>query len=101
MTTSTAHGAPTLADVAGTIVLSAPQMGGAMLDAWLALAFPRIGRGDRTAAGPELTALSSRGLKLNPLLKDVREVSASLIAVKPQLRRWWCRRSRLCSHPTP
>jgi len=41
MTTSTAHGAPTLADFAGTIVLvGAGKMGGAMLDAWLALGLP-------------------------------------------------------------
>src|SRR5436189_274954 len=44
MTTPTAHGARTLADLAGTIVLvGAGKMGGAMLDAWL-------GRGITVAA---------------------------------------------------
>jgi pyrroline-5-carboxylate reductase len=87
MTTSTAHGAPTLADVAGTIVLvGAGKMGGAMLDAWLALGLPPASVVViEPQPAPELTALSSRGLKLNPLLKDVREVSAIVIAVKPQV----------------
>jgi pyrroline-5-carboxylate reductase len=87
MTTSTAHGAPTLADLAGTIVLvGAGKMGGAMLDAWLALGLPPASVVViEPQPAPELTALSSRGLKLNPLLKDVREVSAIVIAVKPQV----------------
>jgi len=86
MTTS-AHGAPTLADFAGTIVLvGAGKMGGAMLDAWLALGLPPASVAViEPQAGPGLTALSSRGLMLNPLLKDVREVSAIVIAVKPQV----------------
>ena len=87
MTTSTPHGAPTLADFAGTIVLvGAGKMGGAMLDAWLALGLPPASVVViEPQPAPELTALSSRGLKLNPLLKDVREVSAIVIAVKPQV----------------
>jgi len=87
MTTSTAQGAPTLADFAGTIVLvGAGKMGGAMLDAWLALGLPPASVVViEPQPAPELTALSSRGLKLNPLLKDVREVSAIVIAVKPQV----------------
>ena len=87
MTTSTAHGAPTLADFAGTIVLvGAGKMGGAMLDAWLALGLPPASVVViEPQPAPELTALSSRGLKLNPLLKDVREVAAIVLAVKPQV----------------
>jgi pyrroline-5-carboxylate reductase len=87
MTTPTAHGAPTLADFAGTIVLvGAGKMGGAMLDAWLALGLPPASVAViEPQPAPELTALSSRGLMLNPLLKDVREVSAIVIAVKPQV----------------
>ena len=87
MTTPTAHLAPTLADFAGTIVLvGAGKMGGAMLDAWLALGLPPASVVViEPQPAPELTALSSRGLKLNPLLKDVREVSAIVIAVKPQV----------------
>jgi pyrroline-5-carboxylate reductase len=87
MTTSTAHGAPTLANFSGTIVLvGAGKMGGAMLDAWLALGLPPASVVViEPQPAPELSALSSRGLKLNPLLKDVREVSTIVIAVKPQV----------------
>jgi len=87
MTTPTAHEAPTLADVAGTIVLvGAGKMGSAMLDGWLALGLsPASVVVIEPQPTPELTALTSRGLKLNPLLKDVRDVSAIVIAVKPQV----------------
>jgi pyrroline-5-carboxylate reductase len=87
MTTPTAHGAPALADFAGTIVLvGAGKMGSAMLDAWLALGLsPASVVVIEPQPAPELTMLSSRGLKLNPLLKDVRETSAIVIAVKPQV----------------
>jgi pyrroline-5-carboxylate reductase len=61
-------------------------MGGAMLDAWLALGLPPASVAViEPQPAPGLTALSSRGLMLNPLLKDVREVSAIVIAVKPQV----------------
>ena len=87
MTTATAHEARTLADFAGTIVLvGAGKMGGAMLDAWLALG---LSPGSVVVIEPQpssdLIAFTSRGLRLNPLLKDVREVSAIVIAVKPQV----------------
>jgi pyrroline-5-carboxylate reductase len=66
--------------------VGAGKMGGAMLDAWLALGLPPASVVViEPQPAPELTALSSRGLKLNPLLKDVREVSAIVIAVKPQV----------------
>ena len=60
MTTPTAHGAPTLADFAGTIVLvGAGKMGGAMLDAWLALGLPPASVVViEPQPAPELTALS-------------------------------------------
>src|SRR5690242_17456931 len=87
MTTPTAHAEHSLAELAGTVVLvGAGKMGGAMLDAWLAL-------GLSTASvvviepqpTPELTALALNGLILNPPLKDVRKVSAIVIAIKPQV----------------
>ena len=87
MTTPTAHEKPTLADFAGTIVLvGAGKMGSAMLDGWLALGLsPASVVVIEPQPTPELTALTSRGLKLNPLMKDVRDVSAIVIAVKPQV----------------
>jgi pyrroline-5-carboxylate reductase len=87
MTTPTAHDASTLADFAGTIVLvGVGKMGGAMLDGWLALGLsPATVVVIEPQPTSELTALTSRGLKVNPLPKDVREASAIVIAVKPQL----------------
>src|SRR5690242_14475658 len=87
MTTPTAQGGATLDNFAGTIVLvGAGKMGSAMLDGWLALGL--------SAASvvviepqptPEIAAFTSRGLKLNVPLKDVRDTSAIVIAVKPQV----------------
>jgi pyrroline-5-carboxylate reductase len=87
MTTPTAPGARTVADFTGTIVLvGAGKMGGAMLDGWLALGLPPASVvAIEPQPTPELTALASRGLKLNPPLKDVRGASAIVIAVKPQV----------------
>jgi pyrroline-5-carboxylate reductase len=87
MTTPTAPEARSLADLAGTIVLvGAGKMGGAMLDAWLGLG---LSPASVVVVEPqptrELNALAERGLILNPPLKDVREVSAIVIAVKPQV----------------
>jgi len=87
MTTPTAPAARALAELAGTIVLvGAGKMGGAMLDGWLALGLsPASVVTIEPQPAPELTALTSRGLKLNVPLKDVREASAIVIAVKPQV----------------
>src|SRR5262245_59189149 len=87
MTIPAAPGAPTLADLAATIVLvGAGKMGSAMLDGWLALGLsPASVVVIEPQPNPELTALISRGLKLNAPLKDVRDTSAIVIAVKPQV----------------
>jgi len=87
MTTPTAHGTRSLADFAGTVVLvGAGKMGGAMLDGWLGLGLsPASVVVIEPQPTPELNALAERGLILNPPLKDVREVSAIVIAVKPQV----------------
>jgi pyrroline-5-carboxylate reductase len=87
MTTPTAPGARTLADFAGTIVLvGAGKMGGAMLDGWLALGLPAASVVViEPQPTPELTALISRGLKLNPPPTAVRDTSAIVIAIKPQV----------------
>jgi pyrroline-5-carboxylate reductase len=87
MTTPTADGARSLADFAGTVVLvGAGKMGSAMLDGWLGLG---LSPASVVAIDPqptlELNALAERGLILNPPLTDVRDVSAIVIAVKPQV----------------
>ena len=87
MTTSTAPGARTLGDFPGTIVLvGAGKMGGAMLDAWLALGLPPT---SVVVLEPqptrELGLLASRGLRINPSITQAREASAIVMAVKPQV----------------
>jgi pyrroline-5-carboxylate reductase len=86
MTTSTAQ-ARTLADLNGTIVLvGAGKMGGAMLEAWLALGLsPKRVAVIEPQPTSELTALAARGLALNPPLTSVRDASAIVLAVKPQV----------------
>jgi pyrroline-5-carboxylate reductase len=87
MTTPTVPGVRTLADFAGTIVLvGAGKMGGAMLDGWLALGLPAASVAlIEPQPTPELTGLTSRGLKLNPPPTAVRDISAIVIAIKPQI----------------
>jgi pyrroline-5-carboxylate reductase len=87
MTTSTAQQARTLADLAGTIVLvGAGKMGGAMLEAWLALGLsPKRVAVIEPQPTSELTTLAARGLALNPPLTSVRGASAIVLAVKPQV----------------
>src|SRR5689334_16243251 len=87
MTTPTAHGTRSLTDFTGTVVLvGAGKMGGAMLEGWLGLGLsPASVVVIEPQPIPELNALAERGLILNPPLKDVREVSAIVIAVKPQV----------------
>jgi len=87
MTMMTPSGARTLADLTGTVVLvGAGKMGGAMLDAWLALG---LNANAAVVIEPqptrEVATLSSRGLRLNPAVTTAREAAAVLIAVKPQV----------------
>ncbi len=86
MTTSSAN-APTLADFTGSLLLvGAGKMGGAMLEGWLALGMAAknvIVLEPQPAA--EIAALSSRGLRLNPSPRDIGEVSAMVLAIKPQM----------------
>jgi pyrroline-5-carboxylate reductase len=82
MTSSTT----TLADLQGTIVLAgAGKMGGAMLSGWLTQGLDTR----RVAAiephpSDEIKALAARGVRLNPVPKDIGTVAALVIAVKPQ-----------------
>jgi len=87
MITSTAQQARTLADPAGTIVLvGAGKMGSAMLEAWLALGLsPKRVAVIEPQPTRELTALAARELALNPPLTSVRDASAIVLAVKPQV----------------
>jgi pyrroline-5-carboxylate reductase len=77
---------PALAGFSGTILLlGAGKMGSAMLEGWLALGLGP----DKIAVlepqpAPEITALTARGLRLNPVRTALGEVSAVVLAVKPQ-----------------
>jgi pyrroline-5-carboxylate reductase len=78
--------APALADFSGTILLvGAGKMGSAMLEGWLGLGLAA----DQVAVlepqpSPEITALAARGLRINPLRAALGDVSAVVLAVKPQ-----------------
>jgi pyrroline-5-carboxylate reductase len=77
---------PSLASFSGTILLvGAGKMGSALLDGWLALGLAA----DKVAViepqpASEIAALAARGLRLNPARAALGEVSAIVIAVKPQ-----------------
>jgi pyrroline-5-carboxylate reductase len=86
MTTSTPQNPRTLTGIPGPIVLAgAGKMGGAMLEGWLALGLdPKAVIVLEPQPTPDLTALSQRGLRLNPFSPD-RHAAAVVIAVKPQV----------------
>jgi pyrroline-5-carboxylate reductase len=71
----------------GTIVLAgAGKMGSALLAGWLksGLSMGRLVAIEPTPSA-EITALAAQGLRLNPSLRDVGEVAALVVAVKPQI----------------
>jgi pyrroline-5-carboxylate reductase len=75
-----------LQDINGTIVLAgAGKMGGAMLTGWLAqgLEAKRVVVIEPSPS-PEISALAKKGVRLNPAAKDIRDIAALVIAVKPQ-----------------
>jgi pyrroline-5-carboxylate reductase len=78
--------ASALASFSGTILLvGAGKMGSALLEGWLALGLAA----DKIAViepqpAAEIAALAARGLRLNPGRAALGEVSAVVIAVKPQ-----------------
>src|SRR5262245_895910 len=77
----------TLGDFSGTLVLiGAGRMGSALLDGWLQLGLDptRIAvlEPEPTA---QVSALTSRGLRLNPPPNAVGEVDAMVVAIKPQV----------------
>jgi pyrroline-5-carboxylate reductase len=77
----------TLAHLSRTILLvGAGKMGGAMLEGWLGLGLdPKFAAVLEPQPARELTALAGRGLRLNPAAGAIGEVSAIVIAVKPQM----------------
>src|SRR5215471_1500087 len=79
--------APSLKEVTGTIVLvGAGKMGSAMLDGWIALGLDpsRVAVIEPQPAS-EISALTARGLRLNPDPRAVTDPAVVVIAVKPQV----------------
>jgi pyrroline-5-carboxylate reductase len=82
----TPQGAQALSQLSGTILLvGAGKMGGAMLEGWLALGLAA----EQVAVlepqpSPEITALTARGLRLNPTPAAAGEIAAAVLAIKPQ-----------------
>src|SRR5258706_5906570 len=75
-----------LKDVKGTIVLAgAGKMGGAMLSGWLA----RLIDAKRVAVieqqpSDEISALATKGIRLNPSPKEIGSIATLVIALRPQ-----------------
>ncbi len=76
-----------LRDFSGRLVLvGAGKMGGALLEGWLRLGLdPKRVAVLEPAPSPDIAALASRGLRLNPDLKSLGDVTAVVIALKPQV----------------
>ena len=75
-----------LRDFSGHLVLvGAGKMGGALLEGWL-----RFGLDPKHVAvlepqpSPQISALTGRGLQLNPEIRALTDVAAIVVAVKPQ-----------------
>jgi pyrroline-5-carboxylate reductase len=75
-----------LKNIAGTVVLAgAGKMGGAMLSGWLAQGLDaKSVVVIEPHATDDIRALLAKGVRLNPLPKDVADVAALVIALKPQ-----------------
>lgn len=86
MTTSRAEPS-SLEDVASTIVLiGAGKMGSAMLDGWIGLGLaPSRVAVIEPQPSPAISALTARGLTLNPDPRTVPDPAVILVAVKPQV----------------
>lgn len=80
-------GARSLAHLSRTILLvGSGKMGGALLEGWLGLGLdPRLAAVLEPKPSRELNALVGRGLRLNQSAGAIGEVSAIIIAVKPQI----------------
>ena len=76
-----------LAGLSKTILLAgAGKMGGAMLDAWVALGLsPANVVVLEPQPSPDIAALTERGVRLNPPRDSVGDIAAAVLAVKPQI----------------
>jgi pyrroline-5-carboxylate reductase len=76
-----------LAGLSKTILLAgAGKMGAAMLEGWVALGLsPANVAVIEPQPSPDITALTQRGLRLNPPRDSVGDIAAAVIAVKPQI----------------
>ena len=86
---TTLSSADALRNIKGTVVLAgAGKMGGAMLSGWLAhgLAAKNVVVIEPHASD-EIRSLPARGVRLNPSPKDVGNVAALVVALKPQIFR--------------
>jgi pyrroline-5-carboxylate reductase len=75
-----------LENMKGSIVLAgAGKMGGAMLSGWLARGLdPRRAAVIEPHPSEEISALTAKGVRLNPSPKDVGPVATLVVALKPQ-----------------
>ena len=75
-----------LQNITGTIALAgAGKMGGAMLTGWLAQGLdPTRVAVIEPQPSPEISALTTKGIRLNPSAKDIGKVDTLVVAVKPQ-----------------
>jgi pyrroline-5-carboxylate reductase len=76
-----------LAGLSKTILLAgAGKMGAAMLEGWVALGLsPANIAVLEPQPSPDITALTERGLRLNPPRDSVGDIAAAVVAVKPQI----------------
>src|SRR5260221_176617 len=76
-----------LAGLSKTIWLAgAGKMGAAMLEGWVALGLsPANIAVIEPKPSPDITALTERGLRLNPPRDSVGDIAAAVVAVKPQI----------------
>ena len=76
-----------LAGLSKTILLAgAGKMGGAMLDAWVALGLsPANVVVLEPQPSPDIAALTERGVRLNPPRDSVGDIAVAVLAVKPQI----------------
>ena len=76
-------------DITGPIVLAgAGKMGGAMLTGWLARGLdPKKIAVIEPHPSAEISALATKGIRLNPPAKDIGAVATLVVALKPQMFR--------------
>src|ERR1700730_16920115 len=75
-----------LQNITATIVLAgAGKMGGAMLSGWLAQGLdPKLVAVIEPHPSGEISALTTKGVRLNPSPKDIGAVATLAVALKPQ-----------------